>query len=137
MKRILFFLLVAGSVVACKKSSQNPVVSLNITGKWELHRRYGGNIIPADTTYQAGNGNIYQFNSDNTYKSYQNGALTQQGTYQVKLYNNGYGMQQMSYYELDLGNNSFVYLIRVNGGTLTLSPVMPDIGTTEYNKLAN
>ncbi len=128
MKRLLLIVLVASSLAACKKSGVTP--SGNIVGKWELHERKGGFIQPADSTYTAGNGNIYQFNSNGSYQEYVNGTLAVSGTYRLDkdtLYfnNNSYG---------DQANYS---LITVSGNTLTFEPQMADMGTMIYNKLQN
>jgi len=128
MKRFLLVVLVASSLAACKKSGVSP--SFNIIGKWELHERKGGFIIPADSTYTAGNGNIYQFNGDGSYQQYVNGTLAVSGTYRLDkdtLYydNNSYGDQAL------------YSLITVSGNTLTFEPQMADMGTMIYNKLQN
>jgi len=128
MKKFLFIVLVASSLAACKKNGVPPTV--NIVGKWELHERKGGFIQPADSTYHAGNGNIYQFNSNGSYQEYVNGTLAVSGTYRLDkdtLYfnNNSYG---------DQANYS---LIAVSGNTLTFEPQMADMGTMIYNKLQN
>jgi hypothetical protein len=134
MKKLLLILMIAIGLLACKKSGVT--VSASIFGKWELHRRYGGNILPADTTYKAGNGNIYQFNSDSTYKVYTNGSLTAQGVYHVR-HDNAYNMGQTNYDVLYFNNDtSFTYFIRVSGSLLTLQPMIPDIGTQEYEKIS-
>ena len=128
MKRFLLIVLVASSLVACKKGGVSPTV--NIVGKWELHERKGGFIQPADSTYHAGNGNIYQFNSDGSYQQYENGTLTINGTYRLDkdtLYfnNNSYGDQ------------AIYSLIVVSGNTLTFEPQTADMGTMIYSKLQN
>jgi len=66
MRAILLLFLVAVCALACKKSEP---VKPGLFGKWEIHRRYGS-LLGFDSIYKAGNGNIYQFNSDSTYKYY-------------------------------------------------------------------
>lgn len=127
MKRYVLLVLAVGMILSCKKNSVSPV---NIIGKWELTRRYGGNIFPSDTTYAAGNGNILQFNSDGSYKQYTNGSLTVGGTFHVsgnQLYfdNNTYNDQ------------TFYDVASISGDMLTIKPVMPDIATTVYDKISN
>src|SRR5437588_11805544 len=97
MKRLLLIVLVVSSLAACKKGRLSP--SGGTVGKWELHRRYGGFIIPPDTTYKPGNGNILQFNADSTYKSYINGILSQSGIFHTRNYI-GYAMTAIRYDEL-------------------------------------
>lgn len=126
MNRYLLLVLAVGMILSCKKNGVSPV---NITGKWELDRRYGGNIYPSDTTYQAGNGNILQFNSDGSYKQYTNGALVASGTFHVS------GNQL--YFNQNANDNTFYDVISISGNMLTIKPVMPDIATTVYDKISN
>jgi hypothetical protein len=128
MKRFLIIVFAACGLAACKKEGVTQPV--NIIGKWELARRYGGNILPQDTMYKAGNGNIWQFNSDSSYKEYTNGALTASGTFHMRnneLYfnNNAYNIQPFS------------YMTSISGNMLTFKPLMPDIATTVYDKISN
>ena len=127
MKRYVLLVLAAGMIVSCKKHGVSPV---NVIGKWELARRYGGNINPPDTTYKPGNGNILQFNSDSSYEQYTNGTLTISGTFHMhnsQLYftNNAYAVEP------------YYYTVTISGNSLTLRPLMPDIGTTVYDKISN
>src|SRR5579863_3395825 len=111
MKRLLLFVMVICSFAACKKGGTVPAI--NITGKWELHKTYGGFIQPPDSIYQAGNGNILQFNNDGTYKRYANGAVTLQGTYRVL--HNGYRSGSNVYDELIFDNDSSGSIVSING----------------------
>ncbi|HWD90514.1 MAG TPA: hypothetical protein VG367_20455 [Mucilaginibacter sp.] len=138
MKKILWIILALSSFAACKKSKMPPVV-LNsmLIGKWELHSRSGGNIYPPDTTYQPGNGNMLQFNADSTYKSYTNGTLSRSGIFHTRTYISASAIALRSdllYFDND---TTFKSLINIGGGVLIIRPFMPDIGTTEYNKIAN
>lgn len=133
MKKILVIVVTVCSLIACKKSGTSP--SINITGKWELHKTYGGFIQPPDSVYQAGNGNILQFNSDGTYERYANGAVTLQGTYRVQL--NGYKSGPNVYDELFFDNDSSGSIIVVNGSILTIQSLIPDVGSSDYDKITN
>jgi len=128
MKRYLLIVLVLGTFIACKKKGVSP--SINVIGKWELARRYGGNILPADTAYKPGNGNILQFNADSSFKQYTNGALTTSGTFHI--YKNQLYFNTNSY-----NDQAFSYMISISGGLLTFKPMMPDVGTTVYDKIQN
>jgi hypothetical protein len=128
MKKYLLMIFAVCSLVACKKNGVSP--GINIVGKWELHERTGGNIIPQDTTYKAGNGNIYQFNKDSSYQQYINGALAVNGTYH--LHNSILSFNDNSY-----GDEVFYYSVAISGNMLTFRPQMPDIATTVYNKIQN
>ncbi|HVV55625.1 MAG TPA: hypothetical protein VHC47_09885 [Mucilaginibacter sp.] len=134
MKRFLILIIAVCSLAACKKDGSP--VSANIIGKWELHERRGGNIIPQDTIYQAGNGNILQFYADSTYKQYTNGTLSAQGVFHIII--NGYRSGTDVYDELYFDNDVyFDYLISISGNSLILKPLMPDIGTTAYVRITN
>ena len=115
-------ILVAGLFAACTKSGD--VSPINLIGKWELSHRFGGNILPQDTIYKAGNGNILQF------KQYANGAIINSGTFHMQngqLYfnTNAYSAQQ------------FYSLVSISGNLLTLKPILGDIATTQYLKIGN
>lgn len=126
MKRYVLPILAVGMIVSCKKQSVSPV---NIIGKWELARRYGGNIYPPDTTFKSGNGNILQFNSDGGYKQYTNGTLTASGTYHIS--------GDQLYFNQSASDNTFYDVVSISGNMLTIKPIMPDIGTTVYDKISN
>ena len=133
MKKILLIIIIGCGFIACKKGGTVP--SINITGKWELHKTYGGFIQPPDSIYQAGNGNILLFNNDGTYKRYANGAVTLQGTYRVV--HNGYKSGSNVYDELVFDNDSSGSIASINGSILTISSLIPDVGSSDYEKIAN
>jgi hypothetical protein len=136
MKKVLLIIVVISSLTACKKTG-TPLPSGGLFGKWELHERYGGNIYPSDTTYAPGNGNILQFNADSTYKSYTEGTLNRSGIFHTRVHIS-YQMTAARYDELYFDNDtSYNSLINLRGNAFTLTPVMPDIAMTEYNKIAN
>lgn len=154
-KTILIIAGLALFIIACKKSAQplptqptsnNPysslsksdILSANFFGKWELTRRTGGNILPQDTTYKAGNGNIFQFNSDSTYAQYIGGTLSTTGVYHIKI--NDLKIDTSVYNIIYFNNDSsFIAksIIVLNGNQLTIHPLMGDFATTHYNKLSN
>lgn len=136
MKKILWFILAVSSLAACKKA-RTPLLSGGLIGKWELHERFGGNIYPSDTVYARGNGNILQFNADSTYKSYVNGTLSRSGIFHTRVHFSEQ-MTAIRYDELYFDNDtSFSSLINLRENAFTLRPVMPDIATTDYSKIAN
>ena len=55
------------AVVAISSCEKGGTVAPGFFGKYELRRQYGG-LYYRDSTYKAGNGTVYQFNSDSTYK---------------------------------------------------------------------
>jgi len=143
MKKALLILLAASGLVACKKNKVAPVT--NVIGKWELHRRHGGNINPPDTTYQAGNGNILLFNADSIYKTYSGGTLSDSGRFHIARH--AYKSGGIYYDELSFNSyTNYFYtinaavvldLVSVSGSALTITPLMPDASTTQYYKLSN
>ncbi|MDB5134143.1 MAG: hypothetical protein JWP37_746 [Mucilaginibacter sp.] len=82
MKTLLLIMVAACCMLACTKSEQPSPVLPGLFGKWEL-RRQAGSIVGFDSTYKAGNGRIYQFNSDSTYKKFNKGAVIAQGTFHI------------------------------------------------------
>jgi hypothetical protein len=133
MRILLITILIIIGFAACKKTGVTP----GLFGKWELHERIGGNIIPADSTYKPGNGNIYLFNSDSTYKQYVNGSLSTQGVFHVRRQNTNNPNQtnyKVLYFDSDV---NFSYLFMVNQSVLTLQPLIPDIGTQQYEKISD
>jgi hypothetical protein len=133
MKKFLLIAIVAVGMVSCKKGT---AVSPDLFGKWEVTRVYGGNILPADSVYKPGNGNILQFNSDSTYKRYAQGNVTAQGVYHIRK--NGYKFGQNYYDELSFDNGTdFNSVITLAGDNLTIKPLIPDISTIDYQKIQN
>lgn len=139
MKKVLLIILVVSTFAACKKNKvTRPFVSDGmLIGKWELHSRTGGNIIPPDTTYQPGNGNILQFNADSSYKRYTNGTLSQSGIFHTRIYISA-SMTAIRRDKLYFDNDSTAYsLVFTNGGMLYITSFVPDVGETSYDKIAN
>jgi hypothetical protein len=135
MKKILWVILVTGCFAACKKN--HTILNGTLFGRWELHRRYGGNIIPPDTVYKPGNGNILQFNPDSTYKSYTNGTLTRSGAFHILKSSGERATPEPNdeiYFDNDTASKSY---ITISGTVLALMPLMPDIGNTQYDKISN
>jgi hypothetical protein len=134
---LLLLIILAFYLSSCKKNNDNNVTTSNLLGKWELERRYGGFIRPTDTTYKPGNGNILQFGSDSTFKQYVAGQLINSGTYQVlkgaKTPGNPAGFDRLNF-DHDTTDAS---LIHIADNLLTIQPLIPDEGTTQYRKLAN
>jgi len=67
MKNLLITVCICIIIFACNKTnSSNPISVSLLTGKWELREVIGG--LAGDLKYSSGNGNIIQFNSDNTFR---------------------------------------------------------------------
>ena len=80
MKKALLLIFAAATLFACKKEH---IVSKGYTGTFELRARYGG-LAGISEKYDPGNGNIVQFNTDSTFKSYTGGKLTNQGAFSIR-----------------------------------------------------
>lgn len=80
MKKHCLFLIIIMSACACKKT----IVSPGLFGKWEIRRASGGDFAYQDSVYKPGNGNIYQFSTDSTYKKYINHTLSAQGKFHIR-----------------------------------------------------
>jgi hypothetical protein len=131
MKTFTLAALIAFCLFSCKKPQP---LSPYLFGKWEVTRTYGGFIIPPDSTYKHGNGNILQFNSDSTYARYAKGQQTGQGVFHV--IKNGFKLNQTSYDEIYFdGDSSFRSIITLNNDLLTVKPLIPDISATDYQKI--
>jgi hypothetical protein len=126
MKRYFFLVAVVIAVSACKKSGITP----GLIGKWELRHASGG--WGHDSTYVAGNGNIYQFNADSTYKLYDNGALSSSGRFHIRKGNN---FQVPSLNTIYFDNSAYGDVIEVNGAKLTIGTTIADGVAYEYVKI--
>ncbi len=129
MKAFILTAIVIVCMVACKKGS-NPASPV-FFGKWEVRRTYGGFIIPPDSVYKPGNGNILQLNSDSTYESYAKSKLSGQGVFHIRknAFKSGPNSYDELYYDNDASSGSLIFF---NGDTLTIRPIIPDISTTAY-----
>jgi hypothetical protein len=120
--------------ISCKKGAEP--LNADLFGKWEVRRIYGGNIYPPDSTYAVGNSDIMQFNSDSTYMHYFHHTQNAQGVYHIRK--NGFKINQATYDEIYFDSDtSFKSLISLNNSTLTIMPLMPDIATTDYQKISD
>jgi len=134
MKASLLIIVAIFCMVSCKKGGDS--VSPYLFGKWEVTRVYGGNIYPPDSLYKPGNGNIFQFNSDSTYLHYYHNQLNSQGTFHIRK--NAFKVDQTYYNEIYFDSDtSAKSLIILNGSILTIKPLIPDIATTDYDKIQN
>ena len=117
MKIFLSVLLVGLCFFGCKKNNVTPP---SITGLWELRNIINGSA-GSDSTYTAGNGNVYQFNSNNTYSKFKDDTvLISKGTFVINP--NATTVNHVSYNTITFdGNNATTQVIQVaNGNTLTL-----------------
>ena len=129
MKRILLIAFVACLASACKKTGISP----GLFGKWEL-RSEVGSIVGFDSTFTAGNGRVFIFNRDSTYKRLNKGVLVSQGTFHIKAFYPPSGYASESIFFND--NTSGVPFI-FNGTQLTIGADIDDGVATTYQKIGN
>ena len=129
MKTVLLIVAVCFCMLACKKDK---AVSPGLFGKWELRRMYGG-FGYRDSTYAPGNGNIYQFNRDSTYKHLENGSLTEAGFFHIKK--NGFRVGDSEFSDVILFNNGDGSPITLKDNKLTLGTTVTDGIAADYEKI--
>jgi hypothetical protein len=128
MKRVLLFVTIICVLAACKKT----VVAPGLFGKWELRRTYGG-FAYSDSTYKAGNGHIFQFSSDSSYKQFSNNTVTAQGKFHiVKLV---YGGSTSSGIVFSDSENPEPFTF--DGTKFTLGSSFDDGIASDYKKISN
>lgn len=121
---------------SCKKKNSPVPLGSGLFGSWEMRRVYNGNILPADSIYKPGNGNIVRLNADSTYVKYGQHKYSSKGVYHTRV--NLMSMLAMSNERLYFDNDtSFNYLLMLNGDLMTLIPTIPDIATVDYQKISN
>jgi hypothetical protein len=134
MKAFILIAIAAICLISCKKKSNPMPLSNGLFGSWEVRRVYNGNILPADSIYKPGNGDILRLNSDSTYIKYSQNKPSSNGIFHTRI--NLLSMTQMPNERLYFDNDtSFNYLVILNDGKLTLKPLIPDIPTTDYQKV--
>ncbi|MDO3625563.1 hypothetical protein [Mucilaginibacter sp. BT774] len=130
MRTYLLLTLIVVGALACKKTEP---VRPGLFGKWEIHRRYGS-LLGFDSTYTAGNGTIYQFNSDSTYKYYIKYKLASTGTFHVRPLNApGINLSLKLYFDNDTYGELFSY----SGTTMTIGTAAGDGIASDYIKVGN
>ncbi|MDR3695819.1 hypothetical protein [Mucilaginibacter sp.] len=135
MRASFFVAIVILFLFSCKKNTPVPLNS-GLFGSWEVRRVYNGNILPADSIYKPGNGNIVRLNADSTYVKYVQHKYSSKGVYHTRI--NLMSMLAMSNERLYFDNDtSFNYLVMLNGDLMTLRPMIPDIATVDYQKISN
>jgi len=123
-------LVVSCLMLACKKSEP---VSPGLFGKWELRRQYGG-FAGFDSTYKAGNGRIYQFNSDSTYQQFNKSSIVATGVFHI----------QQEQYAPGTTITVIVFVNRADGERFSFSGTKLTIGAdiddgiaSDYEKIQN
>ncbi|HVW13633.1 MAG TPA: hypothetical protein VHB54_07430 [Mucilaginibacter sp.] len=130
MKRYVF--LLAAMVIAVSACRKDHNVSPGLFGKWELRRVYGG-FAYFDSTYKAGNGNIYQFGSDSTYKLFIKNKLNAQGMFNVVKLIYGGSVSSGIVFNYTENPEPFVF----TGTKITIGTSNDDGIASEYQKISN
>ena len=131
-KAFLLVFIAACCLLACKKGA---IVSPGLFGKWELRHSYGG-LAGYDSVYKAGNGNIYQFNSDSTYKHFTKNKLDGQGNFHIKNYNNP-SANYISRYMIFFGDDTNGDAFSMRNDTITIGTTVTDGIASDYKKISN
>ncbi|BAU53285.1 hypothetical protein [Mucilaginibacter gotjawali] len=133
MKIFTLVAVIASCLLACTKPQP---LSPYLFGKWEVRKTYGGFIIPPDSTYKPGNGNVMQFNGDSTYSHFNQNVLVSKGVFHIRTgaFKNGTTVYDEIYFGSDSSARSLIIL---SGDILTLKPLIPDISTTDYQKIGD
>lgn len=131
MRAILLLTLVSICSLACKKS--DPIVTPGLFGTWELRRHYGS-LLGFDSTFKAGNGTVYQFKSDSTYKLYIKYKLVSQGPFHITASDIGINVSTRIYFGNDSGFSEPFYY---NGTQMTIGTAADDGIASDYVKIGN
>ena len=126
MKKVFLLIFVAATLFACKKER---IVSKGYIGTFELRARYGG-LAGINEKYDPGNGNIFQFNTDSTFKSYTDRKLTNQGTFSIRKDSRTTNNRIYFSYDPQYGHD-----IALNKDTLTLGTAVTDNIATVYVRI--
>ena len=132
MKTFLLIIVAACFMLACKKNDQ---VSPGFFGKYELRMilaGYGGH----DSTFAAGNGRIYQFNSDSTYKHFTSNKVDRQGIFHIKIYNNP-SVNPIATKLIFFDNNDYGQPLYLTGTKLSIGTTAVDEPEEDYQKIQN
>ena len=126
MKQFLLIVAVVAGLVSCKKNTGNTPDSW-ILGRWELYGMSGGF---RDTIFARGNGNIYQFYSNNTYKKYTASQLSAQGSFRIANLNEENFF--MIYFDKDTTGVQLAY----QNGMITLGSSAADGPAWTYQRIS-
>jgi len=130
MRPFLLILIAAFLMVGCKKDTP---IAAKYYGRWELRKTFGG-FGGGDSTYAAGNGNIYQFNNNSTYKHFREGVVDAQGSFKITQTKSTEGNYTESLY---FDNDAYGTPISLADSKLTVGTSVADGITQEYAKIGN
>jgi hypothetical protein len=124
-------LLLAAVVVAFASCTKDGIVNPGFFGKYELRASYGG-LIGAYNTYEPGNGNIFQFNSDSTYVRYVDNKLESKGNFHLRIYGTEDNAKFGSIY---FDNTEYSEAFRIKADTITIGTTIADGIASNYVKI--
>lgn len=129
MRWVLSLIIILFCLCSCKK---NAPVSPGLFGKWEL-RNVSGGFSYRDSVYKPGNGNIFQFYSDSTYKHFSNNKLGQQGSFHIlkSIYPSGVAVEEVKF------ENYLDDQIAVEGAKMTIGTTADDGIAQDYQKISD
>jgi hypothetical protein len=127
--RPTLYLLLLFFLFGCKK--EEPTFQDRLAGKWELRTTFGG--WTGTTSYPNGNGNRLEF-TKKTFSRYENGQLSESGTYDVIRDTAWYGPvgDRIIYNGRREGMITFFTL---EGDKLSFSQKAMDGGGSEYQRI--
>lgn len=132
MKKILFFICLMAVITGCK---ENYTPNNSLTGSWELVRQIG---MDYNLTFAAGQGNILQFNTNNTYKVFAKSLVINEGSY--RLIKKGQTPYNKDFDAIYMGEGGIMNAISLKADSLIISTapnddkgnLIMDGGTTIY-----
>lgn len=127
MRKLLVFLFALAIFGSCKKNESTSSTRW-IFGRWELSGESGGFQY---TAFARGNGNIYQFDGDNTYKKYTASQLTTQGTFRVA------NLSEQNFYMIYFDKDTIGEQLSYQNGMIILGSSAADGPSWTYQKISN
>jgi len=127
---LLLLLVVTACFTTCKK--ENNASSSPLFCKWEVRRVNSGSFARFDSTYKAGNGNIYKFNSDSTFTQYAAGKVILTGSFHIRI-DSGSTQNFEGFFRLN--NDVYGNYISLYNNILIIGTTAADGNATIYNKI--
>lgn len=116
MKKIFGFLLLASTMIACKKDTLSQTQDA-ITGKWELRKTLGIGPI----SYAPGNQNLLLLNAQHGYEFWKHDTLINKGTYALLKKRDCGATVDEPAIRFSQGNNTTELFLYVNKDTLSIA----------------
>jgi len=128
MKKALLFAVAIICLASCTKDG---IVSPGFFGKYELRASYGG-LTGFSETYEPGNGNVFQFNSDSTYVHYSGSKSQDSGKFRIKIT----GTEgDAKFGTISLTDLDYQQAFRIKGDTITIGTTITDGIASDFVKI--